>query len=155
LVPRRPSGWETKPAGTALAAAGGTDASSVERFGYTSEADDTRRLDRAHDRQNIRGKLIGGGAVGRMGPAYGLGGVRVAELYALQFLLGECRLGALRYKGALLLGECCIEVEHEGISIGAQLRNDKRNPMRHSFWLAKLRVSISNDLARPILGACE
>jgi hypothetical protein len=39
--------------------------------------------------------------------------------------------GSIRDQPALLLGERCVEVEHEGIRIRTELSHDERHPLSH------------------------
>ena len=45
--------------------------------------------------------------------------------------LGQCRLRPFRDQPALLLGQCRVEVQHEGIGVGPQVGDQERHPLRH------------------------
>ena len=47
------------------------------------------------------------------------------------FLAAEGVLGTLGDQPALLLGERCVDVQHERIGVGAELGDDERRPVRH------------------------
>ena len=55
----------------------------------------------------------------------------IAELCALDLSLSESRPCALRYHATLLLRQCCVEVEHEGVGIGAEFSHDEGDTLGH------------------------
>ena len=59
------------------------------------------------------------------------GAGRIAELGALQFARGEGGSGAFRDLPPLLLGQCRVEVQHEGIGIRSEFGHDEWHALRH------------------------
>ena len=56
---------------------------------------------------------------------------RLPSRASLRPSLGECERRSLRNQTPLLLGKRRVKVQHEGISIGTELRYDERNALCH------------------------
>ena len=57
--------------------------------------------------------------------------VRVAQLLATGLGSCECFLGPLCDPVTLLLGDGCVNVQHERIHVGAELGDDEGHPLHH------------------------
>jgi hypothetical protein len=74
---------------------------------------------------------------------------RIAELHALCLLGREGASGPIRDEPSLLLGERRVEVEHEGVSIGAKFDDDEGHALRHQAGderdIARQPVELGDD----------
>jgi hypothetical protein len=82
-------------------------------------------------RRGRRGVRVRSGLVGGAGDGAGLSKVWVAEGLSTGFGGGQSGLRALRDHRPLFLGQRREQMQHEGISVGAELDADKRHALRH------------------------
>jgi hypothetical protein len=120
---------------SAEALAGAVD--GHRRPGRAGRRRDAAIVESARDLASALAFEFGEDGAQRLGPRLGLVAVgdalRVepAELHALRFLRLQCVPRALRDQPALFLGQGGIEVQHERVSISAQLCHDEGRSVRH------------------------
>ena len=83
-----------------------------------------------------------------------------AQGFATLLLGCQCCARALRDEAALLFGQRCVQVQHEGIGVAAQLGNDERNALRHEARdgsnITREPVELRNQHTAPCaLGCCQ
>jgi hypothetical protein len=112
--------------------AGGANATPVQGSRYGSEPPCASGPDFEHDRQHVGGKPV---SLSRQrATAEGARFVeiaRIAEARAAGLPRRQRQPGPLGNEPALLLGERCVEVEHEWVGVGSELRHDEGHPLGH------------------------
>src|SRR5262245_5625442 len=115
-----------------LPAAGCPDAALIELLGDGDHADRSSGLNIADDRQDIIGEPTRLRAQNAASHLAGLANIcPIAERGTLLLLGRQCGLCSLRYQSPLLFGQCCVEVQHEGISVAPQLGDDECHALDH------------------------
>ncbi len=115
-----------------LAAPGGSHAAIIEGGRKSTQISDAlcpQYLDNRHHVHCKRIRLLGQ-RLATKGQRRGCVGA-IAELRAVRLARGKRRPGPLRDQPPLLLGQCRVDVEHEGVSIATEFGDDEWHTLRH------------------------
>ena len=108
------------------------DASRVQGLSNGAAGFSSAGLYLTGDRQYIRGKSLGPGSVGNSAKGLSLAQIGpVPRRCALRLLGCSGGAGAVCNHAPLFLGQGGIDVQHEGVSIRAQLGHYERHALRH------------------------